>query len=45
MTIQSGDGGAGGDAAELKKQVHQLQLELTSKQQELMELRSKTTAK
>ena len=30
------------DTAKLKEQVHELQLELTSKQQELMELRSKT---
>ncbi|MEJ0001474.1 MAG: hypothetical protein WDO13_21495 [Verrucomicrobiota bacterium] len=41
LTPQTGGGASDNDTAKLKEQVHELQLELTSKQQELMELHSK----
>ena len=42
LSIQTTSDQATGDVAELKAKLHQLQLDLTSKQQDLMELRSKT---
>ena len=41
VVIRSGADDAGGDVKQLKDQLHRMQLELTSKEQDLMELRSK----